>query len=40
MSLALSLDEIYVKRRIVQDTGGEPDFAALTHPGPMEGETP
>lgn len=40
MALALSLDENYVKRRILQDTGSEPDFDALTNPGPMEGETP
>lgn len=40
MALALHLDETYVKRRILQDTGSEPDFAALTNPGPTEGDTP
>ena len=40
MALAVRLDETYVKRRIVQDIGSEPDFAALTNPSPEEGETP
>lgn len=40
MALAVGLDETYVKRRILQDIGTEPDFGALVTPSPAKGETP
>jgi hypothetical protein len=40
MALAVGLDEPYVKRRIAQDIGTEPDFLALATSSPTKGETP